>query len=125
MTFNEPPISSNKLPSRRFEFSVCRLDPFRLSLQIALQFPDELLHDSVPVYKALRQILGPEINLYVLADTSYGRQVSGLQPFFSGALNSKRLFLDSCCVDEVAAEHVNSDLVIHYGHTCLSMCVHF
>ncbi|ORY29585.1 diphthamide biosynthesis protein [Neocallimastix californiae] len=26
----------------------------------------------------------------------------------------------SCCVDEVAAEHVNSNLIIHYGHSCLS-----
>lgn len=33
-----------------------------------------------------------------MADTSYG----------------------SCCVDEVAAEHIRSELVIHFGHTCLS-----
>ncbi|KAL1957570.1 hypothetical protein VTO42DRAFT_5681 [Malbranchea cinnamomea] len=36
--------------------------------------------------------------LYILADTSYG----------------------SCCVDEVAAEHVNADVVVHYGRACLS-----
>ncbi|THH05897.1 hypothetical protein EW145_g4460 [Phellinidium pouzarii] len=66
--------------------------------RIALQFPDELLHDSVPVYQALQPRLGPERDAYVLADTSYG----------------------SCCVDEVAASHVEADALVHYGHACLS-----
>ena len=26
----------------------------------------------------------------------------------------------SCCVDEVAADHVGADCVIHFGHACLS-----
>lgn len=26
----------------------------------------------------------------------------------------------SCCVDEVAAQHVEADVVVHYGHACLS-----
>ena len=38
------------------------------------------------------------IRFYILADTSYG----------------------SCCVDEIAAEHVAADAVIHYGRSCLS-----
>ena len=41
---------------------------------MALQFPDELLHDSVPIYRALKTRIGEESDLYVLADTSYGRQ---------------------------------------------------
>lgn len=40
----------------------------------------------------------PQRRFYILADTSYG----------------------TCCVDEVAAEHVNADAVIHYGRACLS-----
>ncbi|KDN43420.1 diphthamide biosynthesis protein, partial [Tilletiaria anomala UBC 951] len=83
---------------------------------IALQFPDELLCDSVPIYwalkKALRELLqgqaidgsggnepAEEPELYILADTSYG----------------------NCCVDEVASAHVSADLVVHYGHACLSL----
>jgi len=71
--------------------------------RISLQFPDELLFLSSTIVKILKEKINsklPEndIHLYVLADTSYG----------------------SCCVDEVAAEHVNSDLIIHYGHSCLS-----
>lgn len=30
--------------------------------------------------------------------------------------------LISCCVDEVAAEHVSADCIVHYGNTCLSPC---
>ncbi|KAI0338690.1 diphthamide biosynthesis protein [Trametopsis cervina] len=66
--------------------------------KIALQFPDELLHDSVPVFRLLKSRLGSERELYVLADTSYG----------------------SCCVDEVAAQHVDADAMVHYGHACMS-----
>ncbi|GAC94944.1 predicted diphthamide biosynthesis protein [Pseudozyma hubeiensis SY62] len=92
--------------------------------RVALQFPDEALIDSVPVYWALKSevrkiyshdaagsdaasaststsALGSSTGLpefYILADTSYG----------------------GCCVDEVAAKHVDADLVVHYGHACLS-----
>lgn len=79
--------------------------------RVALQFPDELLKDSVKVVRALRDKLqslkesGTEgkrddkyVGLFVMADTTYG----------------------SCCVDEVGASHINADCVIHYGHTCLS-----
>ncbi|KAH9929211.1 diphthamide biosynthesis protein [Fomitopsis serialis] len=66
--------------------------------RIALQFPDELLRDSVPIFRRLKARLGDGRELYVLADTSYG----------------------SCCVDEVAAQHVEADAMVHYGHACMS-----
>ncbi|KAH9017780.1 diphthamide biosynthesis protein, partial [Lactarius deliciosus] len=66
--------------------------------RVALQFPDELLRDSVPIFHSLRRAVGTNSELYVLADTSYG----------------------SCCVDEVAAQHVDADAVVHYGHACMS-----
>jgi diphthamide biosynthesis protein 2 len=64
--------------------------------RIALQFPDELLADSATVASKLRNNTGKSV--FILADTSYG----------------------SCCVDEVAAEHVNADFIVHYGRSCLS-----
>jgi diphthamide biosynthesis protein 2 len=64
--------------------------------RIALQFPDELLADSAAVSKELEKRTGK--NVFILADTSYG----------------------SCCVDEVAAEHVSADVIVHYGRSCLS-----
>ncbi|KAI9884595.1 MAG: WD repeat-containing protein jip5 [Watsoniomyces obsoletus] len=36
--------------------------------------------------------------LYILGDTSYG----------------------ACCVDEIAAEHIDAEVVVHYGRSCLS-----
>ncbi|KAJ3084854.1 Diphthamide biosynthesis protein 2 [Rhizoclosmatium hyalinum] len=71
-------------------------------LHIALQFPDDLLEYATDVALLLDQRSNSDATVkhtfYILADTTYG----------------------SCCVDEVAAEHVNSDLVVHYGRTCLS-----
>lgn len=102
--------------------------------RVALQFPDEMLPDSARVFRLLAQGLqgrrksGPEsydkrddgttlsdalsekaselainqrerdVKLTILADTSYG----------------------SCCVDEIAAEHIEADFVVHYGRACLS-----
>lgn len=39
-----------------------------------------------------------EVKFYILADTSYG----------------------SCCVDEIAAEHIDAQVIVHYGRSCLS-----
>lgn len=77
----------------------------------ALQFPDELLKDSVRIVSSLRDELrrvgesdaerygnAKDASLFVMADTAYG----------------------SCCVDEVGASHVGADCVVHYGHACLS-----
>ncbi|KAM8930108.1 2-(3-amino-3-carboxypropyl)histidine synthase subunit 2 [Pelodytes ibericus] len=67
--------------------------------RVALQFPDELLVDSVSVAQKLEAATNAKT--YILGDTSYG----------------------SCCVDEVAAEHVQADALVHYGRSCLSPCV--
>ncbi|XP_072275408.1 2-(3-amino-3-carboxypropyl)histidine synthase subunit 2 [Pyxicephalus adspersus] len=64
--------------------------------KVALQFPDELLVDSVRIARKLEDATGAKI--YILGDTSYG----------------------SCCVDEVAAEHVGAGSLVHYGRACLS-----
>lgn len=107
------------------------------SLQIAVQFPDDMLGDSVPVYTALKKSLHladasgqmskslaltvdlakDTRSLFILADTSYGRSPS------SSHISPQvfdRLFPPSCCVDEVAAQHVNADAIVHYGHACMS-----
>ncbi|CAI9587364.1 unnamed protein product [Staurois parvus] len=64
--------------------------------KVALQFPDVLLVDSVGIARKLEDATGAR--MYILGDTSYG----------------------SCCVDEVAAEHVGAEILIHYGRACLS-----
>ncbi|TFK94479.1 diphthamide biosynthesis protein [Polyporus arcularius HHB13444] len=74
--------------------------------RIALQFPDELLPHSVPIFRLLKSKIAETRELYVLADTSYGRQLTCVG--------------HSCCVDEVAAQHVDADALVHYGHACMS-----
>lgn len=64
--------------------------------KVALQFPDELLVDSVAVAAEIERNCNAKP--FILGDTSYG----------------------SCCVDEVAAEHVGADCIVHYGSACLS-----
>eukprot|EP00347_Sterkiella_histriomuscorum_P019811 403340210 len=69
--------------------------PFK---NIALQFPDSMLVDSVDVYMILQKHYSDRY-FYVLGDTSFGE----------------------CCIDDVNASHLNSnDLIIHFGKCCLS-----
>ncbi|KAK0666723.1 major facilitator superfamily domain-containing protein [Cercophora samala] len=76
---------------------------------IALQFPDSMLVDAPRLVQALKDELnalpkeeesGPQKDekIFILADTSYS----------------------ACCVDEVAAEHADAQVVVHYGRSCLS-----
>ncbi|KAG5671346.1 hypothetical protein PVAND_001549 [Polypedilum vanderplanki] len=64
--------------------------------RICLQFSDEILNLSVEIESQLRKHV--DSNIFILADTSYG----------------------SCCVDEIAAAHIQADGIIHFGHACLS-----
>ncbi|XP_054275500.1 2-(3-amino-3-carboxypropyl)histidine synthase subunit 2 [Macrosteles quadrilineatus] len=64
--------------------------------KVCLQFPDNLLQFAVQVALWLENSLNQK--LFVLGDTTYG----------------------SCCVDELAAQHIDGDAVIHFGHACLS-----
>ena len=70
---------------------------------VALQFPD----DRLPVCPLVAQLLDTCVNLlacgkrsffvYVLGDTSY----------------------NECCVDEVNAKHLDTDLIVHFGVACM------
>ncbi|KAK3995225.1 Diphthamide biosynthesis protein 2 [Cladorrhinum sp. PSN332] len=78
--------------------------------RIGLQFPDSMLSDGPWVVQALQEELEsiakgdektasePAERIYILADTSYS----------------------ACCVDEIAAEHADAQVVVHYGRSCLS-----
>lgn len=95
--------------------------------RVALQFPDHMLPHAAQVYRLLERGLAlgggqcdelarPDAavttveqsmaklaieqpcKLTILADTSYG----------------------SCCADEIAAEHVEAEAIVHYGRSCLS-----
>ncbi|KAG7188115.1 hypothetical protein KM043_015962 [Ampulex compressa] len=64
--------------------------------KVCLQFPDNLLADSAEVAVCLENRIKKTV--YILGDTTCG----------------------SCCVDEVAAQHVDADGIIHFGYACLN-----
>eukprot|EP01084_Bolivina_argentea_P102941 184411_1 len=71
--------------------------------KIGLQFPDHLLKQSSSIALLLQQELSKLSNnndykVYIMADTTFA----------------------PCCVDEISAQHVNADVIIHYGWTCCS-----
>ena len=72
--------------------------------RVALQFPDELLDDSPEVCWQMEEHLieklptGTSPFVFCLGDTTIG----------------------PCCPDEVAALHLQADVMVHYGHACLS-----
>lgn len=65
--------------------------------RVALQFPDDFLGSAVASCTGLEAAC-PAARVYLLADTTFG----------------------SCCVDEVAAAHVDAECVVHFGPSCLS-----
>lgn len=104
--------------------------------RIALQFPDEMLPDAPRVFQLLSRGLQKKnvtgTNGHTNGTTNGVSAVEGLEKDMSQvAINdtkeeSSRLYIladtsyGTCCVDEVAAEHVNADVVVHYGRSCLS-----
>ncbi|KAF9869693.1 diphthamide biosynthesis protein 2 [Colletotrichum karsti] len=101
-----PPPSTSQSRSEDDLFSIYEIERTAREVKeagwtrVALQFPDAMLRDAPWVAEALAKALGtPESHkVYILADTSYS----------------------ACCVDEIAAEHVDAQVVVHYGRSCLS-----
>ena len=111
--------------------------------RIALQFPDSMLRDAPGVFEALQSTLNkfpenqPDSNprerrtktsTSLVDDVADDfQEVDIVEPESSKVLRSRRrLFIladtsyGACCVDEIAAEHVDADVVVHYGRSCLS-----
>jgi len=112
--------------------------------RIALQFPDDMLHDAPKVFESLQNKLSSlpehEADLWVntvskdaattdtidtalqdLHEVDIAKQEASYR-----SDTRRRLFIladtsyGACCVDEIAAEHVEADVVVHYGRSCLS-----
>ncbi|OCK84619.1 diphthamide biosynthesis protein 2 [Lepidopterella palustris CBS 459.81] len=106
--------------------------------RIALQFPDQMLADAPRVYEALNLGLRESRSKQIASLKSSGDRpirtdnvdeaVLRLESInvFEGQDVEEKLFIladtsyGACCVDEVAAEHVEADVVVHYGRSCLS-----
>ncbi|KAI9894825.1 MAG: Diphthamide biosynthesis protein 2 [Vezdaea aestivalis] len=96
--------------------------------RIALQFPDDMLKDAPRIFEQLEKGLAerPRTPEEDIQDPS-ARDLGKLEHLeLGGKKGPRKLFIladtsyGACCVDEVAAEHVDADVVVHYGRTCLS-----
>ena len=96
---------------------------------IALQFPDSMLPDAPRVYTALQDGLKNGHSAPTERDdVTAGLPVvqSSIRRGIGDNLTNERLFIladtsyGACCVDEIAAEHVGAEVVVHYGRACLS-----
>lgn len=103
--------------------------------RIALQFPDEMLVDAPRVFERLRDDLKAARmqSLVKLTMDHHALDVNHAQ--INEGVDASQLSVEdveerlcilgdtsygACCVDEVAAEHVDADVVVHYGRACLS-----
>ncbi|KAI4285547.1 MAG: hypothetical protein L6R38_000568 [Xanthoria sp. 2 TBL-2021] len=97
--------------------------------RVALQFPDHMLPDAPAVFEALSQHLAvekePMENNGMSLEQCHPHAMEKLEPITNQPLPEKLFILadtsyGACCVDEIAAEHVDADVVVHYGRACLS-----
>ena len=98
-------------------------------VRVALQFPDEMLPDAPRVLKALQDGLSKIPAVGAISSVDEHRHAAAVEKLQLGPkdlLEVERLYIladtsyGACCVDEVAAEHVDADVVVHYGRACLS-----
>jgi diphthamide biosynthesis protein 2 len=105
--------------------------------RVALQFPDHMLTDAPRVYDQLSRGLDrarkeqngasgkSEHTNGTMAEEALSEKLKKTDIHGEEA-SEERLFIlgdtsyGACCVDEVAAEHVDADVVVHYGRSCLS-----
>lgn len=103
--------------------------------KIALQFPDGMLNDAPRVFEFLQKELDklpskPQAQDDVeklekdVQELSISKKESGNEGPRQPVRERLSILADTsygaCCVDEIAAEHVDAEVVVHYGRTCLS-----
>lgn len=137
---DQPELPAEKLSSRlsdeqlydiyEIERTIAEIKKERFS-RVALQFPDIMLPDAPRVVEALSGVLHPTTSFsdpQRAKETSSNRLVNRVEELSvtSEKLPAVRLYIladtsyGACCVDEIAAQHINADVVVHYGRACLS-----
>lgn len=97
--------------------------------RIALQFPDHMLPDAPRVSEALikglsgvrpQDVPSKTTSHFDISHETDGLSISSAQPPIARVCILADTSYGACCVDEIAAEHINAEVVVHYGRTCLS-----
>ncbi|KAL2756059.1 hypothetical protein ACRALDRAFT_210815 [Sodiomyces alcalophilus JCM 7366] len=102
--------------------------------RIGLQFPDHMLRDAGWVVEALSRALAQENPPSTLkslegkggTETNGPTESTPPRPENAQQPTNERIYIladtsySACCVDEIAAEHADAQVVVHYGRACLS-----
>ena len=89
--------------------------------RVALQFPDSMLGDASQVFRLLQTSAKHGVPETMDRDRGTGdEQASDLDSFDVKFFILGDTSYGACCVDEIAAEHSDADVVVHYGRSCLS-----
>jgi diphthamide biosynthesis protein 2 len=86
--------------------------------RVALQFPDELLGDATEVCWRIEQGLLDEVMNMNMNSTTLSSPTLSPPPPLVFVLGDTTH--GSCCVDTVAAQHLQADWIVHYGRACLT-----
>ncbi len=65
---------------------------------VALQMPEGLLIYGPIIADLLEAFTSPPVEVVILADVTYG----------------------ACCIDDYTAKSMGAEMILHYGHSCLS-----
>ncbi|KAM0279198.1 hypothetical protein ACHAQH_004743 [Verticillium albo-atrum] len=102
--------------------------------RIALQFADHMLRDAGWVVEALNKAIAEEpapakekeAEQKALAPSGTATETDLTTKSSSQTPQKERIYIladtsySACCVDEIAAEHADAEVVVHYGRSCLS-----
>eukprot|EP01027_Heterolobosea_sp_BB2_P011856 GEZU01017214.1.p1 GENE.GEZU01017214.1~~GEZU01017214.1.p1 ORF type:complete len:161 (-),score=31.13 GEZU01017214.1:72-554(-) len=94
--------------------------------RVALQFPDDIISDAPAIAYRLQAKLLERYNTKSEVVSSPSNNNNNEGNANAAAINPVSLYIlgdtsyGSCCVDEINAEHVNSDFIVHYGRACLT-----
>ena len=106
----------------------CKEEDDGFLCRIALQFPDELLSDAPEVSWLMEDAIVHVYKDYLLRKVGDDNQsLESIQEQINLHLQKPPLVFilgdttyNSCCPDEVSANHLNAQLIVHYGYACLS-----
>ena len=91
-------IQTDLPPNYNFELPKCLWQIHKhQARRVALQFPEGLLLFSLQLASLIEEFGGNGVETVILSDVAYG----------------------ACCVDDLQAERLGCDYMIHFGHSCL------
>lgn len=89
--------NNNSIEGKALDTDAHRVTTSNISDIEDMGFEANINHFLLSAFEPKQLSNNSQLKLYILGDTSYG----------------------SCCIDEIAAQHVDSEFIVHYGNACL------